>query len=87
MAGGIQNMKDIVITGRRIVRELLIFAGCFILALCVNIYSIIRFGTEWKELITTLHITLAVALLFFAVAAFLRVLIFCCKHFISRRAA
>lgn len=80
-------MNDIVITGRRIARESLIFSGCFVAALGVNIFAIIRFRTEWKELITTLHITLAVAVLFFAVAAFLRVLVFCCKHFISRRAA
>jgi hypothetical protein len=80
-------MKDIVITGRRIVRELLIFAGCFVSALGINTFAIIRFRTEWKELITTLHITLAVAVLFFAVVAFLRLLVFCCKHFTSRRAA
>lgn len=80
-------MKDIVISGRRIARELWIFAGCLVSALGVNTFAIIRFRTEWKELITTLHITLAVAVLFFAVAAFLRVLVFCCKHFISRRAA
>ena len=80
-------MNDIVITKRRIVRELLIFVGCFVLALVVNVYAIIRFGTEWKELITTLHITLAVAVLFFAVAAFLRAFAFCFKLFISRRAA
>jgi hypothetical protein len=80
-------MNEIVINGRRVVRELLIFAGCFFAALGVNAYAIIRFGTEWKELFTTLHITLAVALIFFAVVAILRGAVFCCRRLIGGRAA
>lgn len=80
-------MKDIVISAPRIVRELMIFAGCFVVALGVNVYSIIQFKTEWKELITTLHITLAVALVFFGVLAVLRVLVFGCRHLLKRKPA
>jgi hypothetical protein len=79
-------MKDIVITGRQIIRELLIFAGCILAALVVNVYSILRFNTQWKELFTTLNITLALALIFFAVVAVLRLIVFCCRRLLRKKA-
>jgi hypothetical protein len=80
-------MKDIVISGRRIARELWMYGGCVFAALCVNVYAIIRFHTQWKELITTLHITLAVALVFYGVLAVLRALAFCCARIFKGKAA
>jgi hypothetical protein len=79
-------MKDIVISGRRILRELLLYAGCFVAALAVNVYSIVHFKTEWKELFTTLHITLAVAGVLFVVLALLRAIVFCCRLVLRRKA-
>ena len=80
-------MKDIIISGRRIARELWICAGCVLAALGVNVYAIIRFHTEWKELITTLHITLAVAAVFYAVLALLRGCVFGVMRAFRRKAA
>lgn len=79
-------MKDIVITGRRLVRELLIFAACILAALAVNVYAIFRFNTQWKELFTTLPITLAVAAVFFGVLALLRWIVFCGQRVRRRKA-
>lgn len=79
-------MKDLVITGRRIARELWILSGCILAALCFNVYAIIRFKTEWKELFTTLDITLAVALIFFVLFALLRALVFCGRRLFKRKA-
>ena len=79
-------MKDIVISGRRILREVLIYAGCFVAALAVNVYSSVQFKREWKELFTTLHITLAVALVFFGVLAVLRGIVFCGRLALRRKA-
>jgi hypothetical protein len=79
-------MRDIVISGRQIIRELLIFAGCILAALVVNVYSILIFNTQWKELITTLHITLALALVFFVIVAVLRGVVFCCKRVLRKKA-
>jgi hypothetical protein len=75
MAGGIQNMKDVLISGRRIARELRIFLGCFVLALGLNVYSIVKYQTEWKELLTTLHITLALAVVIYVLLGILRFII------------
>ena len=78
-------MNDIVISWQRIFRELRIYAGCFLAALLVNVYTIIRFKTEWKELFTTLHITLALACVFFALVAVVRGMIFCGRLALRRK--
>ena len=80
-------MNDIVISGRRVVRESLIFIGCFLAAIGVNTFAIVRFNTEWKELITTLHFTLAIALIFFVLVALIRGFVFCCRRLLRRKAA
>ena len=79
-------MKDIVISGRHIIRELQIFIGCILAALVVNVFSIIRFKTEWKELITTLYITLAIALIFFVLVALLRGIVLFSRRVLRRKA-
>ena len=68
-------MKDLLISGRRIAREWLIFLGCFVVALGLNVFAIIKYKTEWKELLTTLHITLAVALIIYVLFGILRILL------------
>ena len=45
-------MKDIVITSRRIKKELYILLGCFALACILNVISIILFQTTWLEVFT-----------------------------------
>ena len=65
-------MRDIVITGRRLATEAGWLAVCFALALAVNVYSIVHFNTQWKELLTTLHLTLLLALVFWFVLGCVR---------------
>jgi len=78
-------MKDVVISKNFITHELRIYGVCLVVALFVNAYSIIRFKTEWKELFTTLHISLAVALVFFATFALLRWILFTCGRILRRK--
>jgi len=80
-------MKDIVISTRRIRRELLIFAACILAAFAVNAGSILWFKTEWKELFTTLHMTLAVAVGIFVLLALVRLLVFGCIQMFKRKHA
>ena len=65
-------MKDVLISGRRMARELRIFLGCFVLALALNVYAIHLYKTAWKELLTTLHITLAVAIIIYVLLGIVR---------------
>ena len=80
-------MRDIVISARRIRRETWVFVACVAAALVVNAYSIHRFGTHWQELFTTLHVTLAVAVVIFAVLALVRLIVFTCVRLFRRKPA
>lgn len=79
-------MKDVIIPSRRIARELLIFIGCIVIALVVNIYAILKYKTEWKELVTTLHITIAVGLVIYILLGILRLLIGSAVRLFRRKA-
>lgn len=68
-------MKDVLISGRRIAREIWIFLGCFVLAFAINIYAIHEYNTQWKELWTTLPITLAVAVALYVLFTILRLIL------------
>lgn len=80
-------MKDLVIPGRRIVREVLIFLGCFVVAFFVNVYAIHKYKTEWRELVTTLHITAAVAGVLYVLLGVLRIVICGVARVFRRKAA
>lgn len=45
-------MRDIVLSARRQKIEILYFLVCLLLSFLLNVYSIIAFHTEWKELWT-----------------------------------
>lgn len=79
-------MNDIVISGRRIIREVRIYACCVLAALLVNVYSIIQFKSEWIEMLTTLHIMLALACVFFVLVAMIRGVVFCGRLALRRKA-
>lgn len=80
-------MKDIVIPMRSVVREIEIYAACVVVALAINAWTIVHFKTRWRELFTTFHITLAVALIFFAALAVIRLIVCGCQRVFRRRAA
>ena len=67
-------MKDVVISGKRIRRELWVFAGCLVGAVGINLGAIVFYKTHGSELFTTGHITLAVALMIYILAALLRLI-------------
>ena len=78
-------MRDIVISQQHIRRELQIFFVCILVALAVNVYSIVHFKTHWTELFTTFHITLAVAAALFVLLALLRGIAVCGKRILRRK--
>lgn len=56
-------MKDITIKEKSIRRELWILLGCFVFAVCVNIFAIIKFSRPAKELVTMIGYVLVVAII------------------------
>lgn len=68
-------MKDITITASRLRTELIIFIVCFAAAFGINIYSIAKFGTDWSELLSQLHVVLGIALGIYVLIGFIRIII------------
>ena len=45
-------MKDIVISGRLVRREIIIALSCFLLSFCINVGSVIAYSKPWVEVFT-----------------------------------
>ena len=60
-------MKDIIIKGSVLKKEIIIFSICFILANLLNIYAIASRHTRWIELLTMLHIVLAFTFILYGI--------------------
>ncbi len=67
-------MKDIVFTRKRQCTELIIWGGCFLFSFLLNLFSIIFYGTEWKELYTQLLWVVCLSFFFYFVLLFFRLL-------------
>ena len=65
-------MKDLTIKAKQIKKELIILLVCLLAALGLNIYSIIKYNTDWSELIGQLHIVILVALLLYVLVGMFR---------------
>ena len=62
-------MKDIRFTVKQQKREIGYIFACLFLAFGVNVYSIIRYNTEWKELYTQWFVMLVLAMVFYFLLA------------------
>lgn len=69
-------MKDLVITGKTIRRELLILLGCFVAAVIFDIVGIIKYGKPFYEVFQTIGYEIVIAVAIYAVLAFFKALIF-----------
>ncbi len=78
-------MKDISISGKRIRTELKWLLGCFVAAIIFNVYAIIRYQTSWAEFITTLHVVVILALVFYMLLLFFRGLFTLIIRFSTRK--
>lgn len=81
-------MKDIKfkLTAKRQKTELIIWGICFLIAFLLNVYSIIAFDTEWKELYTQLLWVLSLSIGFYFIILFLRLLYWLIRSIFSKKA-
>lgn len=73
-------MKDIKITVRRQKTELKTFFVCFLVAFCLNVYSIIAYDGKWKELFCSLGFVVASAVTIYVLWTVVRL----CAYMIRR---
>ena len=67
-------MKDITIKAKTIKRELYFLLLSFALAFIMNIVGIAKHGTQWKELITQIHVVLILTFIIYLLLWFVRLL-------------
>lgn len=65
-------MKDFVLTVKRQRKEIRIYLICFILAFALNIFAILFYQTEWKELLTQIFWVLALSIGFYILSVVIR---------------
>ncbi|MGM0667071.1 MAG: hypothetical protein ACQETA_07090 [Bacteroidota bacterium] len=69
-------MKDLVIKGSRIRRELIILAALFTFSFILNIIGIIKHDTNWLELLSQLHVVLILTLVLYVLLWIVRLIIY-----------
>lgn len=67
-------MKDIQFTVKQQKKEIRYILASLLLAVAVNVYAILSFGTEWKELHTQWFTVLVLAVFFYLVIALFRII-------------
>lgn len=66
-------MKDIIITQKRIKKELRTLLVCFVLAIVTNVGAIIYYKTSFFEIITSLLYVLVFAIAIYLLWSFIRI--------------
>lgn len=79
-------MKDIIITSKRLKKEIYILSTCFIIAFLINIFSIIAFKTPWYEIFTQIGYVLVITLILYLLVAIVRVVTILIKKMFTRSA-
>lgn len=78
-------MKDIVITGKRRRKEVIILLSCFVVAFLINVVAIIKYKTPWYEVFTQLGYVVVIALVLFLIVTLVRVLIWAVKKLLKKK--
>lgn len=66
-------MKDIIIKGNQIKKEIIIWLVCFFSAVLLNVYAIVIYDTGWVELLSQLHIVLLVSCVIYFFVGIIRI--------------
>lgn len=78
-------MKDIIIKGSRIKRELKFWLVSFLIAVIINIYAIIEYNTNWIEIFSQLHIVVIVSILIYILLILIRSVWFYIRHLMKKK--
>lgn len=68
-------MKDILITGARVKKELIILLICFFIGFVANIGAIIYYKTAWTEIVTSIGYVVVSAFVLYFIWSLVRILI------------
>ena len=68
-------MKDIIITSKRLNKEIRILLTCFIVSFILNILSIIIYKTPWVEMFSQIGYVVVISFILFLIVTFIRLLV------------
>jgi len=77
-------MKDIVITGATLRRELRILLGCFIFAVLFDLFSIVKFHRPFTEIFTTIGYEIVIAVVVYLILALIRLIVFLIRKVLTK---
>ncbi len=69
-------MKDLVIKGKWIRRELIILAVLFLASVITNIIGIVKHDTNWIEMLSQIHVVLILTMVLYILLWLVRLIIY-----------
>lgn len=78
-------MKDIVITSKGLLRELLWFLAAFVIAFSVNVYAVLKYSRPAVELISQIGYVFAIALVIWVLLLIIRLIIYILISLIKKK--
>ena len=77
-------MKDIIITQKRIKKELTAFLVCLLLGILANTGAIIWYKTSFSEIVTSLHYVLAFAVAMYLLWSIIRIVAILIRNLLKK---
>ncbi len=68
-------MEDLIITSKRLKKEIYILSACFAAAFFTNIVSIILFRTPWYEMFTQIGYVVVITLFLYFLVTLIRIIV------------
>jgi glucan phosphoethanolaminetransferase (alkaline phosphatase superfamily) len=65
-------MKDILIKGTALKREIVIWTIALVVSVGINIYAIVKYGNSWSEILTQLPVVVLISVLLYLLIWVLR---------------
>ena len=69
-------MKEITIKSSTIFKEILIWGVLLVVAFLTNVYAINKYGGQWDELFSQLHVVFILSVVYYVIAALVRVILY-----------
>lgn len=69
-------MKDLVIKGKWIKRELIVLLVLLLISVITNAVGIIKHDTEWIEMLSQLHVVVLLTMVLYVLTGLIRILIY-----------
>jgi hypothetical protein len=77
-------MKDIVISEKKIKREVFYLAGSFIFSFLLNVFAVIFYKTAWFEVFSQIGYVVIITLVLYLIITFVRVMWWLVKKLFKR---